>query len=385
MNPATREYIRQKFAGYYAHAPVFVPPSLREREWGFIAFDETSKVPMRRHMAFQSREELASYVRTVVPRHMYFSTAYYELPSAPTMNDKNWTGADLIFDLDADHIVQKVSYETMLVRVKEETLKLIDMLVDELGFSKRSMALVFSGGRGYHIHIRDIECREWGSPQRRELVDYVCGIGIDAGFMLGPHRGGVSKGWPARYRSALRGELERIRDMGAHDGVAYLSALRGVGEGSAHSFYEEIDAVIASSDDLGTPVVLQKNNALRALTGDDYEPMKQRIRAQAALTDEPVTTDIKRLIRAPGSLHGGSGFRVTELASVADLERFDPFVDAVVDFGDQMVSVECPFSLTMPMMGQEYTIEKGVNRVPDAMAVFLCCRGIGEITAPGGR
>lgn len=170
--------------------------------------------------------------------------------------------------------------------------------------------------------------------------------------------------------------------MGAHDGVKYLSSLRGVGEGSARSLFDEIDAVIASVNDLSSQVVLMKNNALRALTGEDYEPMKQLLRSQAALTDEPVTTDIKRLIRAPGSLHGGSGFRVTELASVADLERFDPLVDAVVDFGGNMVSVECPFPLTMPMMGQEYTIEKGVNRVPEELAVFLCCRGIGEITAP---
>ncbi|WFN34795.1 DNA primase small subunit PriS [Methanogenium sp. S4BF] len=381
MNPATREYIRQKFADYYSHAPVFVPPSLRQREWGFISFDETSKVQMRRHMAFQSREELASYVRVTVPRHMYFSTAYYELPSAPTMNDKIWAGADLIFDLDADHIVQKVSYDTMLSRVKDETLKLVDMLTDELGFSKRSMSLVFSGGRGYHIHIRDLEIREWGSSQRRELVDYVCGIGIDPAFMLTSHEG-RGGGWPARYRGSLREELQCIRDMGMGDGVKYLSSLRGVGEGSARSLYAEIDAVIASVDDLSSQVFLMKNNAFRALIGDDYDPLKRRILSKAALTDEPVTTDVKRLIRAPRSLHGGSGFRVTELASVADLESFDPLVDAVVDFGGNMVSVECPFSLTMPMMGQVHTIEKGVNRVPDEMAVFLCCRGIGEITAP---
>lgn len=384
MNPATREYIRQKFAAYYSHAPVFVPPSLHQREWGFIFFDETSKVQMRRHMAFQSRDELASYVRVTVPRHMYFSTAYYELPSAPTMNDKIWSGADLIFDLDADHIVQKVSYDTMLSRVKDETLKLIDMLTEELGFSKRNMSLVFSGGRGYHIHIRDLEIREWGSSQRRELVDYVCGIGIDPGFMLAAHEGGAG-GWPARYRDSLREELHCIRDMGPKDGVKYLSSLRGVGEGSARSLFEEIDAVTASAEDFSSQVSFMKNNALRALTGDDYEPLKRRILSRAALTDEPVTTDVKRLIRAPGSLHGGSGLRVTELASVADLESFDPLVDAVIDFGDNEVSVECPFSLTMPMMGEVYSIEKGVNRVPDEMAIFLCCRGIGEITAPDSR
>ncbi len=381
MNPATREYIRQKFAAYYSHTPVFVPPSLRQREWGFIFFDETSKVQMRRHMAFQSREELASYVRVTVPRHMYFSTAYYELPSAPTMSDKVWAGADLIFDLDADHIVQKVSYDTMLSRVKDETLKLIDMLVDELGFSKRSMSLVFSGGRGYHIHVRDLEIREWGSSQRRELVDYVCGIGIDPGFMLTAHEG-AGGGWPARYRDSLCEELQRIRDMGVKDGVKYLSSLRGVGKESARLLVEGMDMVIASAGDLSSPVSFMKNNALRALIEEDYEPLKRLILSKAALTDEPVTTDIKRLIRAPGSLHGGSGFRVTELASVADLESFDPLVDAVVNFGRNEVSVECPFSLTMPMMGQVYTIEKGVNRVPDEMAVFLCCRGIGEITDP---
>ena len=154
-----------------------------------------------------------------------------------------------------------------------------------------------------------------------------------------------------------------------------------MGDGSARSLFDEIDAVISSVDDPSSQVPQMRNNALRALTGEDYEPLKLLIRAKAALTDEPVTTDIKRLIRAPGSLHGGSGFRVTELASVSDLERFDPLVDAVVDFGGDMISVDCPFPLTMPMVGQEYTIEKGINRVPDEMAIFLCCRGIGEITS----
>jgi len=204
--------------------------------------------------------------------------------------------------------------------------------------------------------------------------------------MLGAHEG-TGCGWPVRYRDSLGEELQRIRDMGVKDGVKYLSSLRGVGKESARLLFEGIDTVIASVNDVSSPASLMNNNALRALIEEDYEPLKRLILSKAALTDEPVTTDIKRLIRAPGSLHGGSGFRVTELASVADLERFDPLVDAVVDFGGNMVSVECmaPFlsqaPLTMPMMGEVYTIKKGVNRVPDEMAVFLCCRGIGEISA----
>ena len=52
------------------------------------------------------------------------------------MSDKGWLGADLIFDLDADHIVRG-PYDVMLARVKEELFKLIDMLTSELGFFER--------------------------------------------------------------------------------------------------------------------------------------------------------------------------------------------------------------------------------------------------------
>jgi DNA primase small subunit len=64
--------------------------------------------------------------------------------------------------------------------------------------------------------------------------------------------------------------------------------------------------------------------------------------------------------------------------SISSLSAFDPLVDAVV-FGDRDLRVESAFSLDMPMLGNPYHIEKGMNTVPEALAVFLCCRGIGEI------
>ena len=54
-----------------------------------------------------------------------------------------------------------------------------------------------------------------------------------------------------------------------------------------------------------------------------------------ASVDEPVTADIKRLIRVPGSLHGGSGMLVKKLA-LSELEMFDPLNDAVI-FGNRPV------------------------------------------------
>ncbi|HEU18664.1 MAG TPA: DNA primase catalytic subunit PriS [Deltaproteobacteria bacterium] len=377
MNPATLEFLKQKFLSYYSRAFLPMPPSLEQREWGFIFFDQSPKVHMRRHMGFHSRDEVASYVRTMVPRHMYFSTAYYALPSAATMNDKEWCGADLIFDLDADHIVQKVPYEQMLDRVKAETFKLIAMLTDELGFSEKSLHLVFSGGRGYHIHIRDLEIRQWESAQRRELVDYVCGIGLDPAIML-KGREGHAGGWPARYRQALMEELQQFSEMDHAESVHFLSEKKGIGKVSAEKFVDVVDEILAalSNPSLSVPV---NSRVLQLITSEEYLPFKTRISNKAALTDEPVTTDIKRLIRAPASLHGGSGLRVVELSSPKELDAFDPLCDAVVDFGGGSVKVDCAFPLTMTMMGEKHILTKGLQKVPEEVAVFLCCRGIAEI------
>ena len=66
-----------------------------------------------------------------------------------------------------------------------------------------------------------------------------------------------------------------------------------------------------------------------------------------ASVDEPVTADIKRLIRVPGSLHGGSGMMVKKL-KLSELEEFEPLEDAVV-FGDRPVKITAlkPFSVQL--------------------------------------
>lgn len=110
-------------------------------------------------------------------------------------------------------------------------------------------------------------------------------------------------------------------------------------------------------------------------------PLVSRLKERAALADEPVTTDIKRLIRLPTSLHGGSGFRVTPL-SMGELEEFDPLIDAVV-FGTRDIQVDLAMPLSMDILGSTYNLKKGVSTVPEALAVFLCCRGVAELAGGG--
>ncbi|MDD1677739.1 MAG: DNA primase catalytic subunit PriS [Methanomicrobiales archaeon] len=375
MKPATLAFLRQCFYEYFQRGYVIPPPSLDEREWGFIFFDPAyPEIRMCRHMSFGGSRELEDYLRAVVPAHAFHSAAYYARPGAPTMAEKGWTGADLIFDLDADHLMRG-PYHLMLARVKEETLKLLDMITGELGFDPRHLQVVFSGGRGYHIHIRDPSVRQWGSQERREMIDYVCGTGIDAKAMLEKKRGETT-GWRLRYREALRAYLEWLKSLPLEQAEEHLTT-RGTGKKAAAYFRERIEEHLGSLRQ-GQIGGLLRDRTLRLLLTDENPELLGQIRERGALADEPVTTDTKRLIRMPSSLHGGSGLRVTPLA-IRDLGDFDPLIDAVV-FGDRGVPVEPSVSLTIQMLGNSYIIEKGkITTVPEALAIFLCCRTMAEI------
>ncbi|MFA6333545.1 MAG: DNA primase catalytic subunit PriS [Methanoregula sp.] len=375
MNPATTEFIRQRFTEYYQKTVLVSPPSLEQREWGFILFNPgAAETRMRRHIAFSGSGELTSYIQNLIPQHAYFSTAYYEKPDAGTMADKGWCGADLIFDLDADHIVRG-PYDQMLARVKEETEKLLAIMTGEFGMDPRTIALVFSGGRGYHVHVRDIAFRGWGSAERRELIDYICGIGIDPSTMLTGKLTATS-GWQKRYREALLEYLGWIGSLPESEALTHLTAIEGIGKDSAMTLLKKHEEIMTEIVRHPTSMIL-KNKALGIIVAQAEGEFKKRVLARAALADEPVTTDTKRLIRLPTSLHGGSGMRVQPL-ELRELHDFDPLTDAVV-FGMRDVKVDAKFPLKMPMLGSTYEIQKGITTVPEAVAVFLCCRGIAEI------
>jgi DNA primase small subunit len=382
MKASTAEFLRQCFSAYYTKGAVTPPPSLPEREWGFIRFDPAGEVRMRRHIGFCSRQELDEYIRSMIPSHIYYSSAYYQTPGAPTMDAKKWTGADLIFDLDADHLMRG-PYPVMLSRVKDETVKLIAMLTEELGFPQKKIDVVFSGGRGYHIHIRDPAVRSFGSSERRELIDYVCGTGIDPGAMIGGVRSSSPRGWRRRYIASMIDYLAWLEGLPGDEALAGLETLPGIGEAAAGRF---LGAATELSRKLKDGIPLSQNDrviwpVIRELSAAQEGPLINRLRERAALADEPVTTDIKRLIRLPTSLHGGSGFRVTPV-SLGELAEFDPLIDAVV-FGTRDIQVDLAVPLSMDLLGSTYKLEKGISTVPEALAVFLCCRGVADLAGGG--
>jgi DNA primase small subunit len=398
MNTLTRNYLRSKFKEYYLEAALDFPPGLESREWGFILFDD---VGMRRHKLYVNRGELADYIRSMVPAHLYHSAAYYQRPGAPTMKEKGWQGADLIFDLDADHLRKAPkSYREMLDLVKKETLKLLGFLLADFGFSEKNISVVFSGGRGYHIHVRDPKILALGSDERREIVDYLTGRGLDIerfineAYIGGDSRGGErafklrappegAPGWGGRINRSLISFVAHIRDLDEGEAVKVLSMTKGIGPKKATAFYkglaehDALNEIRQGNLDLfrGSSQIWKKLLA-EYLEGEGVK-VGWSLDDERGETDEPVTADVRRLIRCLTSLHGGSGFRVTPL-SIQSLEEFEPLWDAVV-FGDESVPVEILKPFKTEIRGQSYQVEEGRSELPACAAIFLMARGVAEL------
>ncbi len=139
---------------------------------------------MRRHATLRTPAEFRGFLAGEVPRHVYYSSAYYRRPAESTMTAKEWLGADLIFDLDSDHLrgAETLDYAGQLALVKRRLVALRRRLSCSAtsGSTPPTTSLVFSGGRGYHVHVRAEGLTSLSSPERRELVDYVLGTGVEA-------------------------------------------------------------------------------------------------------------------------------------------------------------------------------------------------------------
>jgi hypothetical protein len=100
---------------------------------------------------------------------------------------------------------------------------------------------------------------------------------------------------------------------------------------------------------------------------------------QRGETDEPVTSDIKRLIRMPSSLHGKTGLQVVPLTRDA-IDTFRPLRDAVPDtWTDDRTRVNLRNKVKGELRGESFDLPPGTNDVPQYLAIFLGARGLATI------
>jgi len=372
---------------------MYHPPEEVQREWGWIPFSVTSDTTMHRHESIIDYDSLEDYLITHGPAHMYHSVARYDAPSERIMSEKGWRGADLIFDLDADHLEQydpDAEYSEMLEEIKVELLKLIDILDKDLGFD--NMMVTFSGNRGYHVYVRDEDAIRLGKDSRRQIVDYIRGTEFELDDVLIERQTGTGDsgrktsntlqyfntdgGWSRRIHESFCRYMNQFilnDEISTEEKIEELKKFNGVGENKATAalnFFQSNEKLLVQKGRF-SPHPAGKS-VMKAYADMVIEDQNSHI-------DEPVSTDINRLIRLPKSIHGGSGLQVTPI-EIDKIEEFNPTVDAVPSFFTKgNVTLKITNGGEITINNKTVNVETGdTATVSKEVAVFMMARGRAE-------
>lgn len=361
--------MKKLFAGYYAKNKVEPPPELQRREFGF-GFDKKIEY---RHKSFASPSQLQDFLASEAPLFASYSVALYRFPDTTPMANKDFLGADLAFDLDepsrkcGEH--NPVLCKQCLELIKRDALHLIEgFLLDDFGFSRSEVSLVYTGHKGYHVHLKSKAVRALSQSGRRELLNYLRGpasleslvfkyrpLGTRAYSLLGPRAG--SRGWKKKFFDYAASFLEAADEEGLR--------AKGFTRPKARQIVERKAFLLEK----------MRGGNWDALPGCQRlweELFSDLVASQALAPDAQVTLDTARLIRLPGSLHGDTGLVASPIRNP---ERFDPLVDAVAFSQKEVVEVAPVADCVVDLLGRSFSFKKGVKaRVPLPVAVLLACK-----------
>ena len=377
----TKDFLKEKFREYYNSSKITLPPRFTSREWGFLAWGGGI---MNRHVKFSTTNEINNYLKKIAPAHSYHSVAYYEEPGNKLMVEKKWQGADLIFDLDADHLPEmeevkkgKITFSKLMDYIREQTFRLVhDVLLRDFGLNEKDLLITFSGGRGYHVHVSTPSVLSLPSGARRELSDYMTGKGLNLENIL------IDAGYTKEF--AIRGKGIERKNLGVKK-LPHINAKgwSGIISRKINDILNEIKMQKKSGlNDKIKKINMEKTsinykdnneNIFNALP-KKYQKNLVRIAVKEAaiFPDEPVTGDVHRLIRLPGSLHGGSGLKVTTMTS-KELADFDPMKKAIA-FGDKPVKIRSIVKHPVSMGNIAKLMPETVVEVPEKAAIYFMAR-----------
>ena len=360
MNEGTKAWLRSAYKEYYFRGAekIEFPDELSSREFGYMPFGGG----MVRHLSFKNSGEALAELLRQSPSSVYCSNARYEFPARP-IDEKGWLGAELIFDIDATDIPTTCkrghdiwyceecrasgrlprpekcpkcggpsaefhgTCEICMGAAKDHTARIIGFLTQDFGAEREAIRVYFSGNRGYHLHVFDKRFDLLDSPARAEIAEYLRGSSLPL---------------PQTIASTLR-----RRPPSGPQGEGWTRRITGyVGE------------------------------RREGYTGTLQKLVSEAVSSQRALVDSSVTTDIHRVFRLAGTLHGNTGMAKTRVSS---LDKFDPQEDSVV-LSSKPVSVRVEFFPRFRLKHTDFgPFEKPETvELPTYAAVSILTRGLGE-------
>jgi len=365
---------------YFNHINLLeTPEHLEQHEFGYVTFGSG----MTRHLSFRNKGDLIATLVRDVPTDFYCSNAYYRFPTYP-MKEKQWLGADLIFDIDAEDLqlpcelshsyfictrCNEVSVKSevcefckntvfnktsipcdkCIIALKKEVRRLATVLTNDLGIEEKFITIHFSGNNGFHIVASDKSFHLLGPEARSDIVSYLIGtnmmtesIGVrkardrsGSDFLIKFPKSGLSYGWRKRIADRF-----------------------GIDQAS----------------------VLKLNNIVQRNGG--YEGFKAELgkmtKSLGVKVDPQVTMDVHRIFRMPGTINSKSG--LVKMRCI-DLDSFDPMTHSCL-LGDKDVKVKTHISsqIYFKLKGKSFKLKEKIIELPLFAAVYLVCKGLAEIT-----
>jgi len=408
-------YLKRLFQAYYQEKKSEFPKvsSFNLREFGLIPWEK--KVYMKRHMSFDNPDVLRRDLITDAPRHLYSSGSLYLKPDAPDMKNKEYQGCDFIIDIDVDHFYTpckdqhdlwickdcgnegtgmpqtcpnckgskftKVSWvcDQCLDVAKNEIIKLIsNFLIPDFGIDEEKMKIAFSGHRGYHLKIESEDISVTGKNINFEI------LGLNERFNRINGLLEENIGWSQKIMKKI---IEVLNQPTRQIETLLLDKNHfGFNPNVVTSFLKYKNDFLE--------LITKGERNVWAIEGFGLTNWKKFLRGIVKIVgveiDEPVSIDIHRLIRYPGSLHGKTGFKVQEI-ELNELDDFNPLdesnkkLDPIVfkstkNLTHKLEIVENKLPITT-IKGESFGpyVKGEVIEVPYHFAVFLLCKEVAKM------
>ena len=393
-----------------------------------------------RHEGYKSREDLLRNLSKIAPHSVYHSAAFYGFPTAIKMHEKEWLGAELVFDIDADHLDLKCADEHDAWRCNNPTC-------GKTGTGKPPEVCPICGDAWYcenpscgKIGSGDLpkECPDCKSKVSRKLFGFstrkwICDKCLDVArkhtqklydefliddFGFDPEKIQINYSGHRGYHIRVRDPKVYSLDSNARIEIVHYimgSGFRGdkaiISQGGTSIIPDRdipgwsgklADAIVAFIQNIDSyqgkekwvkPLKEKKVFAIEMLQRTrpvlskkvkgvgikSWQEIAERaVEIYGSEIDRPVTHDIHRVIRLIGSLNGKTGFTVTEMTR-DDLDVFNPFNDAIA-FSDGTLKVRFhkgPKVPTFTINDEKYGPYSGESvELPMAAAVFVLSKGV---------
>ncbi|MDD5148807.1 MAG: DNA primase small subunit domain-containing protein, partial [Candidatus ainarchaeum sp.] len=334
-----QEFLKKHFADFYKKNFISDPPEPETREFGIGEF---GRKITQRHLSFSSAGGFNAFLQKEAPFFVSYSTALYKKPSARPMQAKEFFAGDIVYEFDADDIktpckqvhdswkcpkcnaegkgaielctqcgtpvkVEQWFCEECLGEAKKQTLELREFLENDFSITD-GISINFSGSAGFHFHLRGEAIRQLSQPARMELLDFLTGTNLNLeaiGFMENkkalecPFPSAL--GWGKKLLSGLKELLENAPSE-------KIAAIAGVRDSKVKEFLEHKKKIFENMEKgILYPFTTKKSREF-------WLSLVTFVREEKSLDiDRQTSMDLNKIIRVPGTIHGGTGFIAKKL------------------------------------------------------------------------